>query len=294
MAPLAGVGYLLVNDVLTDVAYALIEPSVNTVVPTGGIAVGTHVVVSYDLAMYPGAQIIVGVGTSNVEVVEIVSTVPGTSFTAVFVNVHASGESITGATFPVRQPTDPFFTQEEMLAYLATAVNDFLDECPLVIAVSTAVTVAPSTQAAALPADCQKPTRVATNNYALRETSQSHLDTIIYRWQQQAATGPRVYFRDKVGLQNVGIWPQSTSVTNLELVYEQRGPNVIGLADGFLIPDPFVLYCKYRVLEFCYSKDGEQKNPGLAKYYNGRFNFGIKICKMFLDFLNDPNAEISG
>jgi hypothetical protein len=293
MAIFAGVGYLLANDVLTDCSYALIEPPVNTTVPGGGIAAGAQTVDVFDLAMYVGAQILVGVLGGDLEVVTITAVVPGTSFSAVFVNAHVAGEPIVGATFPVQQSSDPFFTQAEMLAYLANAVNDFLSACPLVIAVTTAVSVAPTAQNAALPADCQKPTRVGAYGVPLRETSQSNLDSMDYRWNQQAAAGPYCYFRDKTGLQNLGIFPRANNTTPLEIVYEQRGAAVVGLADGFILPDPFLIYIKYRVLSYAYSKDGEQRNPGLARYYEGRYTAGVKISTMILEAVMDPNLEMA-
>lgn len=291
MAPFAGVGYLIANDILTDVAFALIEPSVKTIfsAPTGP---GVNVIGEWDPSIYVGCLLVAGTG-GDTEVIVVTAVTVGVNFTANFVNSHFAGEPIIGATFPVRQPTDPFFTQAEMLTYLSNAVNDFLGECPIVIAVSTAVTVAPTAQNAALPSDCMQPVRVAANKYALRETSQSNLDTMEYRWQQAAATGPKAYFRDKTGLQMLGIWPRANNTTPLEIVYEQRGDNLVEMADGFLIPDPFLIYVKYRVLEYAYSKDGEQRNPGLARYYNGRYKAGLQISNMLLEAIMDPNLELA-
>lgn len=289
---LAGVGYLVANDILTDAAFALIEPSVNVTFPTN-TPTGLQDVPIFDPAMYVGASIVVGVGASlEVVVISAVDPTVG-SFAANFTIAHSVGEPITGATFPVQQPLDPFFTQQEMLGYLANAQNDFLDDCPLVIAVTESVTVTPTAQITSLPADCMKPVRVGAYGVPLRETSQSNLDAVNYRWQLEASTGPIAYFRDKVGLQKMGIYPRANNVTTLEIVYEQRGPQVLGLADGFLIPDPFLLYILFRVLEFAYSKDGEQRNPGLAKYYAGRYATGIKVCNMFLEAIMDPNLEMA-
>lgn len=292
MPPVAGVGYLIANDILTDVAFALIEPSVKTVVPGGGIAPGAQTVTTFDRAMYVGVQIVVGLLGSNLEVVTITAVIVGASFSAVFANSHVGGEPITGATFPVQQSDDPFFTQPEMLGYLANAVNDLLTDCPLVVTVAD-ISVVATTQNTALPPDCMKPVRIGAYGVPLRETSQSNLDSMDYRWQQQAASGPYAYFRDKVGLQKVGIWPTAANTTPLEVVYEQRGSETMGLADGFLLPDPFLIYVKYRVLEFAFSKDGEQRNPGLARYYNGRYAAGVKVSNMLLEAVMDPNLEMA-
>lgn len=289
--PAIGVGFLLVADLLTDIAFSLVEPSVNTSFPAP-VSPGAQTVAAYDLAMYPGAQIVCGAsGDPNLEVVVIAFVNVGVSFTAHFMNSHAAGIAITGPTFPVRWPTDQFFTQQEMLGYISSAANDFLSDCPLVIEVATVV-VPPTAQNTALPADCQKPVRVANNQYPLRETSQSNLDLIEYRWSQQAPSQPRAYFRDKTGLQKVGVWPRQNNTVNLEVVYEQRSAALLGLADGFVIPDPFLLYVKCRALEYAYSKDGEQKNSGLAKYWNGRYMAGVKVSNIFLGAIMDPSLDV--
>ena len=123
--PVLGVGYLIANDLLTSAAVNLIEPWVNTTVPGAGIAAGTVLVAQWDPSMYIGAQLLVGLIGGDLEVVTITATNPGVSFSATFANNHAAGEPIFGATFPVRQTTDPLFTQGEMLAYLSPANPDF-------------------------------------------------------------------------------------------------------------------------------------------------------------------------
>jgi hypothetical protein len=290
--PVVGVGYLLANDILTDAAYFLVEPSVNAVVPTGGIAAGAQTVDVWDLAMYVGAQILVGTVGGDLEVVTITATNPGTSFTATFANNHTAGEPIVGATFPVRQTTDPFFTQGEMIAYLSTACNDFLLAVPLVYNVAD-VTVPFAAQNAPLPSDCMVPARIAYQSYPLRETSQANLDAWDYRWQQQAASQPYCYFRDKIPIQNFGIFPRANNSVPVEIVYQQRQAQTMGLGDGFLIPDPFLTFVLFRVLSFAYSKDGEASNPALAKYYAGRYEMGVKISNMFLGAILDSNLEMA-
>ena len=291
--PVLGVGFLIAQDILADVSYKLFEGVVNTVVPAGGIAIGSQTVAVWDESMYVGAMILVGVGAADLEVVTITATVPGTSFTATFINAHVAGESITGATFPVRQTTDPLFTQAEMLQYLSNAANDFLTDCPLAYEIAENVPVVFSQQNAMLPSDCMVPERIAVNSYPLRETSQSNLDGWDYRWQQQAATGPYAYFRDKIPQQNFGIWPRQNNMVYCEIVYQQRQAQLMGLADGFLIPDPFLVYVKSRVLSFAYSKDGEGRNPGLAKYWDAHYHMGIKVSNMWLSAINDPNLEMA-
>jgi hypothetical protein len=91
-------------------------------------------------------------------------------------------------------------------------------------------------------------------------------------------------------LQNIGIWPRQANTIPTEIIYAQRGAQVVGLADGFLLPDPFLVTIKHRVFERVYSKDGEQRAPALAKFHSLKYEAGVKIANMILDFAMDPNT----
>jgi hypothetical protein len=289
--PFVGVGYLVANDILTDVAYRLLEPVVKTAFYNNVMA-GSQTIPVWDPSIYVGALLLAGVLGTSAEVVTVTAVVPGTSFTATFVNNHAGGEPIVGATFPVQNTAgDPFFTQLEMLTYLSNAVNDFLTRVPLVHNVTDAIVFGPTQQIQALPADCLVPQRVAVAGTSLRETSQSHLDEVDYRWNLQALAVPYTYYRDKVGLQNIGIWPRQANTVPTEIVYTQRGAQLMALGDGFLLPDPFLPIIKNRLLTFAWSKDGEQRSPGNAKFFDMRYEAGVKIAKMWLDIINDTAQQ---
>lgn len=293
-----GAGYLLAVDVLSDISYQLFEPIASTTLLSytsiGGGDFQINVVST--ASIYVGALVVVGYGLAVPEVVTVLEVGSG-FFVAALQNIHTSGEKIYGPTFPVQQPTDPLWTQAEMLAYLSSACNDFLGEVPLVYAVNENVSVPPTKQNAPLPADCMLPERIAfqtpTGPYPMRETSQSNLDGYDYRWQVAPPGTPRAYFRDKVPLQNFGIWPRANNTAVFEVVYQQRQTQVMQLLDGFLFPDIFVPIVKYRVLSLAYSKDGEARNPGLAKYFSTRYAFGVKVAKMVLQVIEDPYAETS-
>ena len=198
-----------------------------------------------------------------------------------------------GATFPVQNTAgDPFWEQLEMLTYLSNAVNDLLVRVPIVFNVTDSVVFGPTQQIAPLPADCMVPARVAVAGIGLRETSQANLDGVDYRWNNQALAAPYTYYRDKIGVGNIGIWPRMANTVPTELVYSQRGAQLMGLGDGFLLPDCFLIYVKARVLEFAYSKDGEQRSSSMAKFYNQRFEAGIKIAKMWLDIIQDTSQQM--
>jgi hypothetical protein len=289
--PVQGVGVLIVNDLLTDVSQLLIEPCVNTTVPGGGIAVGAQTVNAWDASIYVGAYILVGVLGGDLEVVLVTATVPGTSFTATFANAHIAGEPIVGATFPVQSVAgDPFWLQSEMLGYVSEAVNEFLIRCPLVYEVGS-VTMPPTKQFVSLPADCMQPVRVAAFGIGLRETSQANLDGTDYRWQQETGNPPQVYYRDKIGLNQVGMWPIQNNNTALQVVYQQRSPQQLGLADGLLLPDVFFPTIKAKVLSFAYSEDGEQSSPALAAFWDQQYEAGVRITKVLLDVIEATDMQ---
>jgi hypothetical protein len=286
--PVIGAGYLRVIDRLQDVSYSLFEPVVNLQFPVP-IGSGPQIIGVGDPSIYVGCLLVAGITGVNLEVITVTAFTP-TSFSAVFANAHATGEWINGATFPVRYPTDPLFTQAEMISYISSATNDFYTDVPLAYNLAD-LTVGPTAQNTALPSDSLFPVRIAYNSYPLRETSQSNLDSMFYNWTQAALDQPRNYFRDKIPLQNVGIWPRSGNTVNLECVYAQRQAQTMGWGDGFLVPDPLTVAIFQRTLSFAYSKDGEMRNPGLARYWSSRYQASVKIAKMILDVINDPEMQ---
>ena len=136
-SPVIGAGVLRVVDRLQDCAYALFQPVVNEQFPatiaagSRTIPISNPAVWAPTVCLYVGAQLVCGVTGGNLEVVTVTGVNVGVSFTATFANAHAAGEWINGATFPVRYPTDPLFTQAEMLAYISSATDDFLTDVPL-------------------------------------------------------------------------------------------------------------------------------------------------------------------
>ena len=282
--PVIGSGALRVVDRLMDASKFMFQPIVRSQLPQT-ISSGEVVIPVYDPSIYVGCLLVCGVTGANIEVVPVVSVGP-TSFTAIFENSHQIGEPIIGATFPVRASYDPLYTQEEMLSYIGTATNDFLTDVPLAYSIKN-VTVGPTQQYAPLPWDCQMPVRVAYAGRPLRETSQAMLDSLFWGWTQAPLERPRVYFRDKIPVQNVGIFPRMGSQVSLEVIYSQRQKNTPGFADGFIVPDVFTTYILYRTLSFAFSKDGEGRNPALAKFFSSRYEFGVKVSKMILDAVED-------
>lgn len=128
-----------VNSYMVELSAHIVEDYVNTSTTSAVSAPGISPVgVPTTDAMYPGAQIIVNdPNPALVEIVTIIDVVLNTSFSADFAFAHAAGVQLLGATFPTQQPTDPLFTQSEILSYFARAQNEFLSKLPLVFAFTT-------------------------------------------------------------------------------------------------------------------------------------------------------------
>lgn len=130
-----GYGARLANDVLQEVSLRLVEPIVQTTL-SAPVAAGTATVaIASTEYIYVGCQLVCDVGAkAEVITVTAVAPDPTNTITAVFAFSHSSGASLTGATFPIQQPTDPIFTQSEMLGYLSRAQNEFLEQAPIAFA----------------------------------------------------------------------------------------------------------------------------------------------------------------
>lgn len=140
-----GSGFRTACDVLMEISLHLIEGVGNTTATQfaqggysdGGYSEGGYsdpigsliYVVSQD-AMYVGAMIVVGWGLSTAEVATITEiNDDGTILTSTLVNSHNPGETILAPTFPTQATTDAFFSQSEILGYLARVQNIFLASC---------------------------------------------------------------------------------------------------------------------------------------------------------------------
>jgi len=130
-----GVGLRTVCDVLCEISYHLLENVVQAVCTN--FAAGPIITVSNQTAMYDGAQVVVGWGLSNAEVVTITSVNGGgTINTTALVNSHNPGETILAPTFPSQVPVDEFFTQAQMIEWISRANNELLSQVPVAYLVS--------------------------------------------------------------------------------------------------------------------------------------------------------------
>lgn len=130
---LVGTGYRTVSDFLIEVSQNLVEPYAQTTLSAPVSAGNQAVAVASTASMYAGTSLVVDSGSSAKEVITL-SAVAGNTITATFANAHATGATVVGATFPTQQPTDPLYTQAEMLGYASRAQNEFLSKVPVIYA----------------------------------------------------------------------------------------------------------------------------------------------------------------
>ena len=172
-----GLGSRTANDVLQEVSLHLVEPIYRTTLTGPVSATGSQTVnvasgygTTGQPVLYDGAQLVVDTGT-NAEVITITAFNPvGLTITANFAKTHASGVSVSGATFPIQQGTDPIFTPAEMLMYLSRAQNEFLQACPCAFAIFNQNAVVNSL-AQSMPNTVVELCRVAVSSVVLPMTS---------------------------------------------------------------------------------------------------------------------------
>lgn len=134
---LPGTGYRTVGSLLIEIGLHLVEPfifsTLTSAVVAAGISSPSVASLGYPVnALYPGAMIVVDDGTPSEEEVTVTAVNVGAkTFTALFLNTHAIGATVVAATFPTQAVSgDPFFTQTEILSYIARAQHEFLAQVP--------------------------------------------------------------------------------------------------------------------------------------------------------------------
>lgn len=277
-----GSGYMIANDVMNLISNVLVEPVVSTTLGTA-VTAGSQTVTPGSMAsIYVGAMLIVDTGTAQ-EVITV-TAVTTTTFTAVFTKSHANTAPLFGATFPVCETNNYFFSQTEVLAHISDAQNDYLTRAPIVLNVTTQA-FAFAQKTSSIPSDCIQLERVAVVNNpagnvlgkALWEQGQSSVDLLNQFWGQAPPALPDWWYEDRVAFETYGVSPIPLNTFSTELLYAQRDSQVLALNEGFLLPDPFLLYVMYGTLAELFGKDGEQRDPARARYCEQRFDLGVQI-----------------
>lgn len=290
-----GISLITIEQILEDISFALVEPIVDTVsqaVVLAGLSIVTPASME---GIYVGAKLLIGVG-NNLEQVVVAAT-SQTTFSATVAFSHIANEPVVGATFPSGVPDNPLFTQDEVIGYLADVQNDLLLKTRCIFGVTGAFTDPPNIpfvvnqRVYPQPPNAIRVERVAAfivgkPTIDLMETTQSDLDLDNFFWTADAGT-PQMWFRDQADTGNFGLSPMPNVKGALELLFSKRGPvgnvGVFSLLSTFLIPDVMSHYLKYGVLEKCWSKDGETRDPSRAEYCKKRYQFGIVLIQRFME-----------
>lgn len=289
------------NDLMVEISLHLVEDIVNTAL-TQPIIAGSPATafVGSVVGMYAGAQVVITNSTpanppssNDVAIITILSFDPSTnSFTANFLQDYGAGSTLLGGTFPTQQPTDPFFTQTEVLNYLAQAQNEFLVRCPLIFDkayqdVLLGVEIQP------VPPTAIELERISINGVRLLEVSQTELSMQDPEWfYDNSDPTPLSWFEDRTGFYGFGLSPVPQAQFQCLTWISQRGPEVLNLLSNFLIPDAAIHGVKYRTLSILMSKNGEQASPTMARLYQKRFESTVAIMSRFLDgVINAPGKR---
>jgi hypothetical protein len=292
-----GLTSLIIEDLMEDIALALVEPLVNTLLGKNvapGNSLPQTMVPPSMVGIYSGALLLAGT-VENIEQITVL-TVTSDSFTAVFKNQHYASEYLVGSTFPSGQIDHPLFTQQEILGYIADVQNEFLLKTRSIYGVTGTFSEPPDIEVEvgnrfyAQPEQAIRVERIFSlvldPGIDLYETTQSDLDLGDYAWP--ATPGPpSQWFRDQIDTGIFGVYPNPNVTGSLELWYSKRGPlgnaGVLTLLSTLLIPDVMVHYVKYGVLSLCWGKDGESHNPLRAEYCQKRFDLGIVLVNRFME-----------
>lgn len=285
---MAGAGWQ-VNDILEAVSRALVEKTMNSTL-AGSISSGTQSPLIVDPAIYVGAMLIVGYGTANQEIITV--TAIGTSgFTATFAKNHNGGEVIKGCTFPSGQVNQynssnissgatvaPLFTQAEILDYVRVVQADFLERTRHIYNVAT-VNFLTGNPMASVPADCIRVERADIGGTFLWPVSRTELDL---SGTSAPSQGPTSWYQDKLDTGKIGI--NQTPPVNLavEVIYSQKNTATPLLTDALFVNDIFWPALKYGVLEKCFNKEGETRDPRKAAICAKKYGRWVQFGQMLM------------
>lgn len=284
-------GVILMNDVMQDVGYALLEDVVNTQLNPTGVNITPGVVTVTPGSMtgiYNGAQLVAGAnGAANQEVITVSSTT-ATTFTATFVNNHPNTDSLTGSTFPKGQPDSPLYTQSEIMGYILGSEQDFMLRVRPVYATGT-VNVTVGKRIYPAPADSIRVERAALINTAatpptaaeLYNTTQTDLDNLVTGWEA-GSSSLTSWFQDQINTQTIGFGPTPQNGATVSLCYSQLHLGPVTPISQFLIPDAMTTAVKWRTLAKALSKDGETRDLQRAAFAQKLYDLLIIASQKFM------------
>jgi hypothetical protein len=289
------------NSLLIEISGHLVEDIVNTQITQPLVSGGTVSVLS-TLAMYAGAQVVLTSSNSSDGTSPTVATVTAfdpVALTATLTfpltyppSTYPVSSTLLGATFPTQQPSDPLWTQPEMLEYLARAQNEFLSLVPCVFQF-TQQNIDLGEELQALPATAIELERVSIQGVRLYEVSQSQLTMADPQWQYNGTSPtPTAWFEDRAGYYGWGVAPIPQTELSASLLTSMRGPDTLQLTDFMIVPDPFAHAVKYRALAYSWSGAKEQRSPTMARVALDHFTRTVAIATRYMDgVVNAPGKR---
>lgn len=124
----------------------------------------------------------------------------------------------------------------------------------------------------------------------LYESSQSQIAMQNPFWFSDQGT-PKKFFEDRTGIYGWGLAPVPDAGYYVELLTSIRGSEALGLLDSLEVPDIFAYLIKWKALEFCWTKNGIQRSPSMAKWASARFDFGVMLAQRFLRNVVEQTAK---
>lgn len=176
------------------------------------------------------------------------------------------------------------WTTAEIYARFNERQNRFNRETFLLLAIMPPIVGVAGTAQYALPDDWIATQRVSWRSAAGAYSSMHRMDRFQAAMLASGATRPLTYDDTSAGQKTIEVAPAPQTNGTLNLLYacvlETLGFGVN--PDIFDIPDDFVPYVVYGVLEDLFSKDGRARNLPMAAYCRDRWDEGVALAGMFL------------
>ena len=115
----------------------------------------------------------------------------------------------------------------------------------------------------------------------LYESTQESISQVTPNWRSHHGI-PRSWFEDRVAVYQWGVDRLPDSNFPVELLFSIRDVDMLGQLDGFLVPDILVYLIKYKALQYCWSKDGEQRDMKRAQFCGMRFDRGVMAAQRWI------------
>ncbi len=91
-------------------------------------------------------------------------------------------------------------------------------------------------------------------------------------WRNQFLLSLNSWFEDRTGLYQWGVGGKPATGFPIEMISSMRDTDTLALTDGFLVPDLLIHGVKYLALSYCWSKEGEARNPMMAQLCKTRYD----------------------